>query len=348
VPTLERKLDAGTIVYREPETRELVEVPVTGGHCKLQWKPDWAMRWYALGVDYEMSGKDLIDSVKVSGQICRRLGGTPPEGFNYELFLDERGEKISKSRGNGLTVEEWLSYAPQESLALYMYQNPRAAKRLSFDVIPRQVDDYLTFLDRYPAQSGKDRLQNPVWHIHGGHPPAPEVPAGGVQLSYSMLLNLASVSNADSREVLWGFIRRYAPEASPETHPQLDRLVGHAVRYFLDVVKPHKRFRAPDAVEREALGALDEALAALPAGADAEAIQNAVYEVGRRFERYQDIKRLGPDGRPGVAQGWFATLYQLLLGQERGPRFGSFAAVYGLTETRALIARARSGAFTST
>jgi lysyl-tRNA synthetase class 1 len=348
VPTLERKLDAGTIVYREPETRELVEVPVTGGHCKLQWKPDWAMRWYALGVDYEMSGKDLIDSVKVSGQICRRLGGTPPEGFNYELFLDERGEKISKSRGNGLTVEEWLSYAPQESLALYMYQNPRAAKRLSFDVIPRQVDDYLTFLDRYPAQSGKDRLQNPVWHIHGGHPPAPEAPAGGVQLSYSMLLNLASVSNADSREVLWGFIRRYAPEASPETHPQLDRLVGHAVRYFLDVVKPHKRFRAPDAVEREALGALDEALAALPAGADAEAIQNAVYEVGRRFERYQDIKRLGPDGRPGVAQGWFATLYQLLLGQERGPRFGSFAAVYGLTETRALIARACSGAFTST
>ncbi|HVV93782.1 MAG TPA: lysine--tRNA ligase [Hyphomicrobiales bacterium] len=345
VPTVERRLDAGTIVYRDPDTDALVEVPVTGGHCKLQWKPDWAMRWYALGVDYEMAGKDLIDSVKVSGRICRILGGTPPEGFNYELFLDERGEKISKSRGNGLTVEEWLSYAPQESLALYMYQNPRAAKRLSFEAIPRQVDDYLTFLEKYPEQGPKERLQNPAWHIHNGAPPPPETLKDGVQLSYSMLLNLASVSNADSREVMWGFIRRYAPEASPASHPRLDALVGHAVQYFHDVVKPAKRFRAPDAVEREALAALDAALGALPATAEAGTIQNAVYEVGRSFERYQDAKRLGPDGRPGVAQGWFATLYQLLLGQEKGPRFGSFVAVYGLGETRALIARALSGAF---
>jgi lysyl-tRNA synthetase class 1 len=225
-----------------------------------------------------------------------------------------------------------------------MFQNPRSAKRLSFDVIPRQVDDYLTLLDRYPAQADKDRLQNPVWHIHDGHPPAPEAPTGGVQLSYSMLLNLASVSNAESREVLWGFIRRYAPDAAPETRPRLDRLVDHAVRYFNDVVKPTKRFRAPDPVEREALGALDQAFAGLPADADAETIQTAVYEIGRRFERFQDPKRPGPDGRPGVAQAWFATLYQLLLGQERGPRFGSFAAVYGLGETRALIAKALSGA----
>ena len=223
--------EAGTISWADPETGETFTTPVTGGHCKLQWKPDWAMRWYALGVDYEMAGKDLIDSVKLSGQIVRALGGRPPEGFNYELFLDEKGQKISKSKGNGLTIEEWLTYASPESLAQFMYQKPTAAKRLSFDVIPRAVDDYLTFLDAYPRQDWKMRLGNPVWHVHGGHPPAPETlehagEARGTSVSFSMLLNLAAVANAEDPAVLWGFLKRYAPTASPGNHPHLDKLVG--------------------------------------------------------------------------------------------------------------------------
>ena len=162
--------DAGTIVYRD-EDGTLIETPVTGGTCKLQWKPDWAMRWLALGVDYEMSGKDLIPSVELGNKICRILGSRPPEGFNYELFLDEQGQKISKSKGNGLSVEEWLTYAPPESLSLFMYQKPRAAKRLFFDVIPRAVDDYLALVEKYPAEDAGASVENPAWHIHDGKPP---------------------------------------------------------------------------------------------------------------------------------------------------------------------------------
>ncbi|HEX7920886.1 MAG TPA: hypothetical protein VF583_08035, partial [Bradyrhizobium sp.] len=480
---------------------------MTGGNCKLQWRVDWAMRWTALGVDYEMSGKDLIDSVKLGSQICRALGGRPPENFTYELFLDEKGEKISKSKGNGLTVDEWLSYGPPESLSLFMFNSPKSAKRLHFDVIPRQVDDYLTFIGKFPEQAPKDgdaqptqQLDNPVWHIHAGKPPAPE-PDG---LPFNILLNLVGVANTEDKAVLWGFISRYAPKASPQNNPFLDKLVGYAINYFRDYVKPTRRFRAPTEQERAALGGtppegfnyelfLDEkgqkiskskgngltidewlryaspeslslfmyrepkaakrlyfdviprnvddyqqfldgftrqeprqqlqnpvwhihsgkppqadmpvtfqllltlvsssnaenaetlwgfigryrpgvtpqthpkldamvgyainyyrdfvaptkqfrepteaeraalqdlrdALANMPADATAEDIQNVVYEIGRR-EPFLDLVKKGKDGRPGVSLDWFNMLYQVLLGQEKGPRFGSFVAVYGV------------------
>jgi lysyl-tRNA synthetase class 1 len=350
VPIEEVKKDSATIVWRDPETGERFETPVTGGHAKLQWKPDWAMRWVALGVDYEMAGKDLIDSVRLSGQIARALGATPPEGFNYELFLDENGQKISKSKGNGLTIEEWLRYGTPESLALFMYNKPREAKRLFFDVIPRHVDDYLGFLNAYGRQEWKHRLSNPVWHIHAGNPPPPEtVEAAGAtgaptQLTFGMLLNLAGVANSEDPAVLWGFIRRYAPAASPETHPRLDKLVGYAINYFRDFVRPAKTFRPPTEAERAALLDLDNELAPLEGSTDADALQAMVYEVGRRHFPDLSGKTKSPDGRPGVSQQWFSSIYQVLLGEERGPRFGSFIALYGVKETRALIGKALSGA----
>ena len=340
---------AGTIAWRDPLTGTAYETPVTGGHCKLQWKPDWAMRWHALGVDYEMAGKDLIESVKLSGRICRALGSEPPEGFNYELFLDENGQKISKSKGNGLAIEDWLAYASPESLSLYMFGKPSAAKRLFFDVIPRAVDDYLGFLDAYPRQTAKERLGNPVWHIHDGNPPAPErlAPEGtnrGATLSFAMLLNLVTVANTEDPAVLWGFLRRYAPGASPATHPRLDELVGYALRYYRDVVRPAKTYRAPDPVERDALASLSATLDHLPADASGEEIQAALYDVARPIPRYQDFRaKTATPERPGVSNEWFNMLYQVLLGEERGPRFGSFVALYGIPETRALIAAALDG-----
>jgi len=322
VPLTGRDVNAGTVTYDDPETGEAITVPVTGGHCKLQWKADWAMRWTALGVDYEMAGKDLIDSVRLSGKICRAIGGTPPEGFNYELFLDENGEKISKSRGNGLTIDEWLRYASRESLSLFMYQAPRKAKRLYFDVIPRQVDDYMTFLDKYPQQELKERLGNPVWHIHDGNPPKTDLP-----ISFSMLLNLVSASNSEDREVLWGFIQGYAPDATPENHPHLDEQVGYAINYFHDFVAPARKYRAATEVEAVALRDLAERLSEMPDHADASDLQNIVYEIGKshEFENLRD---------------WFRALYEVLLGQSQGPRFGSFVALYGIKETRNLIQRA--------
>jgi len=331
VPVLAHDAARGTITYEEPETQERYTVPVTGGRCKLQWKPDWAMRWVALGVDYEMAGKDLIDSVKLSGEICRALGGTPPEGFNYELFLDEKGQKISKSKGNGLTIEEWLRYASPESLSLFMYREPKSAKRLYFDVIPRNVDDYQQFLEGYQKQDAKQRLGNPVWHIHTGHPPTPDMP-----ISFSMLLTLVSSSNAENAETLWGFIGRYRSGVTPQTHPRLDLLVGYAIHYFRDFVLPHKKFRDPSEVERKALSDLRDALSQLPAASTAEEIQNVVYEIGRRPPFLDEAKK-SKDGRPGVSLDWFNMLYQVLLGQEKGPRFGSFVAIYGLKNTVDMI-----------
>jgi len=350
VPLLGVDAEKGTIRWRDPETDEEFETPVTGGHCKLQWKPDWAMRWYALGVDYEMAGKDLIDSVKLSSQILRALGGEPPAGFNYELFLDEKGQKISKSKGNGLTIDEWLTYASPESLSLFMFQKPTAAKRLYFDVIPRTVDDYLGFLDAYPKQEWKERLGNPVWHVHSGAPPAPEKLAHGTQaqtsVSFAMLLNLAAVANSDNPAVLWGFLRRYAPSATPQNHPRLDKLVGYAVAYFRDFVSPKKRYRLADEIERGALEAVSAKLAQLPAQASAEDIQHALYDIARPIPRYQDIDAKGatPE-RPGVSNEFFNMIYAVLLGEERGPRLGSFIALYGVEETRALIAKALAGEF---
>jgi len=329
---------AGTITYSDPETGETVETGVTGGQVKCQWKADWALRWFALGVDYEMAGKDLIDSVTLASKICRALGGRPPEGFNYELFLDENGQKISKSRGNGLTIDEWLTYASPESLGLYMFQKPKTAKKLHFDVIPKAVDEYFTFLSAYRRQDWKARLGNPVWHMHDGQPPAIENP-----VLFAMLLNLVSASNAQNSDVLWGFISRYAPGVTRQTHPELDELVGYAIRYFNDFVKPTKVFRAPDDVERQALASLDDKLASLAPGADGAVIQDAILDVARAIERYQDHKRKSPDGGPGVSGTFFQMLYQVLLGQDRGPRFGSFVALYGIKETRTLIAQALDG-----
>jgi lysyl-tRNA synthetase class 1 len=339
VPILAHDAKAGTITYEDPDTKEQVTTPVTGGRCKLQWKPDWAMRWTALGVDYEMAGKDLIDSVKLSGEICRAIGGTPPEGFNYELFLDDKGQKISKSKGNGLTIDEWLRYANPESLSLFMYREPKAAKRLYFDVIPRHVDEYQQLLEGYQRQDAKQRLSNPVWHIHSGHPPKIDMP-----ISFAMLLALVSSSNAENAATLWGFIGRYRPGVTPQTHPKLNDLVGYAIHYYRDFVLPTKAFREPTEQERAALSDLRDALSQLAADATPEQIQDVVYEVGRR-EPFLDHKKAAKDGRPGVSLDWFNMLYQVLLGQEKGPRFGSFAAAYGVQNTVEMIdgALARSG-----
>ena len=311
---------AGTVAWRDPADGAWFETPVTGGAAKLQWKADWAMRWAALGVDYEMSGKDLIDSVRASQKICRVLGVEPPEGFTYELFLDERGEKISKSRGNGLTIDEWLHYAPPESLGQFMFHQPTRAKRLFFDVIPRAVDDYLAAVGRLAGEDEPARRENPAWHIHGGDVAA----AGSSPVTFGMLLNLASVSNAEAPEMLWSYLRRYAPDASPEASPFLARLVVHAVAYYRDRVRPTKRFREPTEMERTALADLAASLAALADGSTAEAIQNEVYAVGKRHP-FAELK------------AWFGCLYQVLLGQPEGPRFGAFVAIYGVTETVALI-----------
>ncbi|MFZ2100624.1 MAG: lysine--tRNA ligase [Oricola sp.] len=328
---------AGTITFDDEDGEELT-LPITGGRVKLQWKPDFGARWAALGVDFEMFGKDHGPNMPVYDRICAALGGRPPEHYVYELFLDQNGEKISKSKGNGLTIDEWLTYAPTESLALYMFQKPRTAKRLYFDVIPKAVDEYFTFLAAYPGQDWAARLINPVWHIHSGTPPVGDMP-----VPFAMLLNLVSASNAHDKAVLWGFISRYAPGATAGTHPKLDELVGYAIRYFDDFVKPNKKFRAADDVERQALEKLVASFEALPADADGAAIQDAALDVGRSFERYQDPSKTGPDGGPAVTGDWFQMLYQVLLGQERGPRFGSFVALYGVAETVALIRKALAG-----
>src|SRR6266568_3487277 len=293
VPMIRRDVAAGTVTYVDPDTNEEVETPVTGGHVKCQWKADWAMRWVALGVD-------------------------------YELFLDEQGQKISKSKGNGLTIDEWLRYASPESLTLFMYREPKAAKRLYFDVIPRHVDEYQQFLEAFPRQDNRQQLANPVWHIHAGHPPAADMPE-----TFQMLLTLVSASNAENAATLWGFIGRYRPGVTPQTHPKLDAMVGYAINYYRDFVAPTKKFREPTDTERVALQDLRDALSNLAPSSTAEEIQNVVYEIGRR-EPFLDPVKKGKDGRPGVSLDWFNMLYQVLLGQEKGPRFGSFVAVYGL------------------
>ena len=331
VPMVRRDIARGTVTYVDPDTNEEVETTVTGGAVKCQWKADWAMRWVALGVDYEMAGKDLIDSVKLSSQIARALGGTPPEGFNYELFLDEQGQKISKSKGNGLTIDEWLRYASPESLSLFMYREPKAAKRLHFDVIPRHVDEYQQFLDAFARQDARQQLANPVWHMHSGKPPKIEMP-----VTFQLLLTLVSSSNAENAETLWGFIGRYRPGVTPQTHPKLDAMVNYAINYYRDFVAPTKKFREPTERERAALQDLRDALSQMPSEATAEDIQNVVYEIGRR-EPFLDPVKKGKYGRPGVSLDWFNMLYQVLLGQEKGPRFGSFVAVYGVPNAVAMI-----------
>ncbi|WP_282009219.1 lysine--tRNA ligase [Brevundimonas aveniformis] len=325
VPTLERNVEAGTIVF-EDEDGTRVETPVTGGRVKMQWKPDWAMRWAALGVDYEMAGKDLIESVKVSSRICRVLGGTPPEGFNFELFLDGEGRKISKSLGNGLSIEEWLHYGTPESLAFYIYASPKSAKKLHFDVIPRAVDDYLGQIDAYRDQEIDKRIENPVWHVHEGKPPASVSP-----VPFSLLLNLASVANATDKDALWAYISRYLPEATPQTEPTLDKLAGYALNYYQDRVRASKVFRAPTEKEAAAFRDLADRLRALPADTtEGEIIQNEVYAVGKEHA-FEPLR------------AWFGALYEVLLGASQGPRFGSFAAIYGLDRTIDLLESGAKG-----
>jgi lysyl-tRNA synthetase class 1 len=328
VPTLGRDVEKGTITFHD-EDGELTELPVTGGHVKLQWRPDWAARWTALGVDFEASGKDLVDSVRVSNRIVKALGAEPPEAFHFELFMDENNQKISKSKGNGLTIEEWLRYGAPESLTYYMYQSPKSAKRLYFDVIPKATDEYLQQLDaliRKKAEGDNGaQLDNPAWHVHRGHPPEK-----GSPVSFSLLLNLVSAADASTKDLLWAFIARYIPGATPESEPLLDRLAGFAINYYEDFVKPSKRFRAPTDQERVAMEALVAKLKALPAGADAEAIQNEVFEVGK-------------DAGFEPLRAWFSALYEVLLGQSQGPRFGSFVAIFGVDRTVALIERALAG-----
>ncbi len=308
----------GEVTFEDEDGSE-VTLPVTGGHVKMQWKPDFGMRWAALGVDFEMFGKDHQANAPVYSRICRILGHRPPEQYVYELFLDEKGEKISKTKGNGLSVEEWLTYAPTESLSLFQFQKPRTAKKLYFDVIPKAVDEYLTFREKYPSEDPARQIENPAWHIHNG-----EVPAETSPISFALLLNLVSASHAEDPETLWAFIARYAPGASAENHPLLDKLVGYALRYYEDFVKPSKAFRAPSETERAAMVDLAQRLRMAPGEADGEALQTLTFSVGKDhgFENLRD---------------WFKALYEVLLGQSQGPRFGSFAALYGPGETARLI-----------
>ncbi|UZD90002.1 lysine--tRNA ligase [Cognatishimia activa] len=338
-----------TITFDDEEGKEWT-IPVTGGNVKFQWKPDFGARWAALGVDFEMFGKDHSTNAPIYDQICRILGWRAPEHFTFELFLDENGQKISKTSGNGVSIDEWLTYASSESLAYFMYLKPKTAKRMHFDVIPKAVDEYHQQLRAYETQDTKARLNNPVFHIHGHN-----VPTSDMVVPFSMLLNMASVSSAEDKETLWGFIRRYASEASPENNPTLDDAVGFAVRYYHDFVKPAKTYRAPTDQEREALSDLatalsseEAALAAIAAKnakmgrddplpeadfSDPEFLQAIVFAIGKlkEFEPLRD---------------WFTAIYEVLLGASQGPRFGGFIALYGVEETIALIESALAGEFT--
>ncbi len=321
---VETRPQKGTIIYEE-EDGTLEEVPVTGGHCKLQWKPDMGMRWAALGVDYEMYGKDHLASAELYSAICRIAGGNPPQQYMYELFLDDKGQKISKSKGNGLTIDEWLRYAPSESLSLYMFQSPRKAKRLYFDVIPKAVDEYQTYLDKFAKEEAPARLNNPVFHIHNGNPPAPE----GVP-NFNLLLNLASVSGAQDGKMLWSFIAHTMPQFSPQTHPFLDKLVNGAVNYYQDFVKPTRKFRKPSELEEKCLSQLTDYLESVDDNVTAEEIQTQIYEIGKT-NPFPELK------------AWFSALYETLLGQPQGPRMGSFIKLYGRMETVVLIRRLLNG-----
>jgi lysyl-tRNA synthetase class 1 len=317
----------GTITFDTEDGQEMT-LPVTGGNVKLQWKPDFGARWAALGVDFEMYGKDHSTNTPIYDSICRILDARAPEHFTYELFLDENGQKISKSSGNGLTIDEWLTYASTESLSYFMYLKPKTAKRMYFDVIPKAVDEYHQQLRAYETQDVAQRLNNPVWHIHGG-----DVPTSDMVVPYSMLLNLASVSSAEDKSQLWGFIQRYAPEATPENNPGMDAAAAHAVRYYNDFVKPAKVFRAPTDLEREALEDLRDRLKVWDGGQDVESLQTMVFAVGKeRFEPLRD---------------WFTALYEVLLGASQGPRFGGFIALYGVNETVTLIDAALAGELTA-
>ncbi|AHC73900.1 lysyl-tRNA synthetase [Candidatus Endolissoclinum faulkneri L5] len=320
VPIVDRDVSSGTISYHDPFTHKRITIPITNGNCKLQWKCDWAMRWFALGVDYEMFGKDLIESVKLSSQIVKILGYPAPAGFNYELFLDANGQKISKSKGNGLSVEQWIKYGPPESLALFMYKQPQRAKRIHFHVIPKTIDEYLIFLSKFSEESTEKRIENPVWHIHNGTPPNPE--SSG--LSFSLLINLANACRADNKKIIWSYVNRYSPRATPEANPLLDRMLTYVIRYYQDFVRPYNKYRTPNKLERAALEDLKIVLKTLNSDASADYLQVKIYEIGKRH-KFDNLRE------------WFKALYEILLGQSDGPRLGSFILLYGIKDTINLL-----------
>lgn len=323
VPVIATNTVQGTITYRRADGKD-VETKVTDGACKLQWKPDWAMRWFALDVDYEMSGKDLIDSVTLGSAICTELGGVPPVNLTYEHFVDENGAKISKSKGNGLTIEEWLQYAPAESLSLFMFRTPTRAKKLFRGLIPQTVDEYADLLAKFPTQETKDALENPAYHIHDGAPPANPLP-----VSYGMVLNLVSVSAASDASVVWNYLTRFQPDLSPASHPQLDYVIRGAIHFYNDTIKPTQTYRTLETdAERAALGDVAAFLQTLSGTEDAELIQTEFYALGKKHYGKEKLR------------DWFAFLYQTLLGFSNGPRLGSFVKIYGPTETLELVRQA--------
>ncbi len=324
VPILETNVSDGTITFEDEDGTRITQ-NVTGGKAKAQWRADWALRWHALDVDYEMSGKDLKSSADISKQILKILGKPNVAGFHYEMFLDEQGQKISKSKGNGLSMEEWLKYAPQESLAYYLFQRPTSAKKLYFDIIPKAVDEYITFAEKLNEQEPAKKLDNPAWYIHNGEVPKTQ----HTPISFALLLNLVNAAHTEDPAVLWEFIRQYAPEATHENAPFLDHLVGYAIQYYKDFVLPAKSYRAPDKRERGALNALANTLKDMASGLTAEEYMTAVFSAGKENGYEKDELRQ-----------WFQALYQVLLGQDQGPRFGSFIALYGAQKTVLLIENA--------
>ena len=318
VPIIEIKKKEGKIIYQNGDKK--METEVINGKCKLQWKVDWAMRWYSFNVDYEMYGKDLIESAIISSKICKTLGKKSPNGFAYEMFLDEKGEKISKSKGNGITIEQWLKYASPESLCLYMYQNPKRAKKLYADVVPKAVDEYLDCIDKFDQQDDKHRLLNPVWHVHNGNPPKEKS-----IMPFSVLLNLVGTSNATDKDVLWKFIKKYKKDIKVSDHPILDNLVEYALKYFTDIVKPNKKYKKPNEKEKKALQDLVKRLEDCKDQMDPEAIQTIVYSVGKDNGYQENLRE------------WFKAIYEIIFGDQDGPRMGFFISFFGIKETIELI-----------
>ncbi len=318
VSVIEIKKKEGKIIYQNGDKK--IETEVTNGKCKLQWKVDWAMRWYAFDVDYEMYGKDLIESAILSGKICKILGKKSPNGFAYEMFLDEKGEKISKSKGNGITIENWLKYASPESLSLYMYQNPKRAKKLYTDVVPKAVDEYLSCIDKFSEQDDKQKLLNPVWHVHNGNPPKEKS-----IMPFSVLLNLVGTSNATDKNVLWKFIKKNKKNIKVLDHPILDSLVGYALKYFVDIVKPNKKYRKPNNKEKKALQDLVKRLKDCKEQTDPEAIQTIIYSVGKDNGYKENLRE------------WFKAIYEIIFGEQDGPRMGFFISFFGIKESIELI-----------
>jgi lysyl-tRNA synthetase class 1 len=318
IPMLEIIKDKNRIVF--DNKGEKIESSILDGNCKLQWKVDWGMRWYALDVDYEMYGKDLIESAIISGKICKVLGKKNPNGFPYELFLDEKGEKISKSKGNGITINDWLKYASPESLSLFMYQNPKRAKKLYTDIVPKAVDEYLSFVEKYKTQNISQKLLNPIWHVHKGKPPSENF-----IMPFSMLLNLVGTSNASSKEVLWKFVKKYKKNINVSDHPIFDKLVEYAIRYYNEAIKIKKQFKKPNEQEKIALKELTKNLKDCKADMDPEAIQTIVYSVGKNTGYKDNLRE------------WFKLIYEVIFGDKEGPRIGFFISFFGVKETIDLI-----------